>query len=64
MDVKKLIYFCNSNFWYDFEVPIESIYNLCNEIRSSFNHLGHTCDTFLGPNREIGHFWYGDLGLK
>ena len=26
MDVKKLIHFCNSNFWYVFEVPIESIY--------------------------------------
>ena len=38
MDVKKLIYFCNSNFWYVFEVRIESIYN---EIRSSFNHYGN-----------------------
>ena len=41
MDVNKLhvIYFCNSNFWYVFEVPIKSIYNLCHEIRSSFNHI-------------------------
>ena len=41
MDVNKLIYFCNLNFWYVFEVPIQSIYNPCHEIRFSLNHYGN-----------------------
>ena len=30
--------------------------HLIMEVIVNNRHL-HTCDTFLGPNREIGHFW-------
>ena len=34
-----------------------------NTVNAFSNMMGHTCDTFLNPNREIWNFWSGNLCL-